>query len=135
MKQVTDMIPDYQTLMLPLLKILSDGQEHSYRDLIENLAAEFKLTDEDRKELLPSGNQLLFDNKVSWAKTYLKKAGLIDSPRRAVFVITDLGRQTLSDNPERIDTKYLMRFPAFLEFKLISREKREEEKTLSENDT
>ncbi len=129
MKQVTDMIPDYQTLMLPLLKILSDGQEHSYRDLIENLAAEFKLTDEDRKELLPSGNQLLFDNKVSWAKTYLKKAGLIDSPRRAVFVITDLGRQTLSDNPERIDTKYLMRFPAFLEFKLISREKREENDT------
>ncbi|MGQ9820141.1 MAG: winged helix-turn-helix domain-containing protein [Candidatus Kapaibacteriales bacterium] len=115
------MIPDFQTLMLPLLKLLSDGQEHKYRDIIENLASEFKLTDEERKELLASGNQSIFDNRVGWAKTYLKKAGLIDSPKRATFVITDLGRQTLSKNPDRIDIKYLKQFPAFLEFINVSR--------------
>ncbi|MBN1187044.1 MAG: restriction endonuclease, partial [Bacteroidales bacterium] len=110
------MIPDYQTLMLPLLKLVSDKQEYKYRDLIENLAAEFKLTDEERKELLASGNQPVFDNRVGWAKTYLKKAGLIDSPKRATFVITELGLQTLKKNPDRIDAKYLKQFPAFLEF-------------------
>ena len=69
------MIPDYQSLMLPLLKLVSDGQEHKYRDLIESLAIEFEVTDEERKELLASGNQAIFDNRVGWAKTYLKKAG------------------------------------------------------------
>lgn len=111
------MIPDYQTLMLPLLKLTADGREHKYRDLIELLAKEFHLSDNERKEMLPSGNQPLFDNRVGWAKTYLKKAGLLDSPKRATFVITKLGRQTLSKNLDRIDNKYLSRFPSFLEFK------------------
>ena len=95
------MIPDYQSLMLPLLKLISDGQEHRYRDLIEDLASEFGVTDEDRKELLASGNQLVFDNRVGWAKTYLKKAGLLESPRRAIFVITEVGLETLASNPDR----------------------------------
>ena len=115
------MIPDYQTLMLPLLKLVSDGQEHKYRDIIENLATEFEVTEAERKELLASGNQAIFDNRVGWAKTYLKKAGLLDSPRRATFVITDIGRQTLSKNPDRIDAKYLRQFPSFLEFQNASR--------------
>jgi restriction system protein len=85
------MIPDYQSLMLPLLKLVADKQEHKYRDLIENLANEFQVTDEERKELLASGNQPIFDNRVGWAKTYLKKAGLLDSPKRATFVITQIG--------------------------------------------
>jgi len=102
--------------MLPLLKLVSDKKEYKYRELIENLALEFKLTDEERKELLASGNQSVFDNRVGWAKTYLKKAGLIDSPRRATFIITELGLQVLGKNPERIDAKYLRQFPAFLEF-------------------
>ena len=68
------MIPDYQSLMLPLLKLVSDKQEHKYRDLIEKLAIKFQITDEERKELLASGNQAIFDNRVGWAKTYLKKA-------------------------------------------------------------
>jgi restriction system protein len=110
------MIPDYQSLMLPILRLVSDQQEYRYRDLIEKLAMEFKLTDEERKELLASGNQPVFDNRVGWAKTYLKKAGLIDSPKRATFVITELGLQTLKKNPNRIDAKYLRQFPAFLEF-------------------
>ena len=89
------MIPDYHSLMLPLLRLVSNGQEHKYRDLIENLATEFRVTDDERKEILASGNQPIFDNRVGWAKTYLKKAGLLDSPKRATFVITDIGLQTL----------------------------------------
>jgi restriction system protein len=115
------MIPDYQSLMLPLLKLVSDGQEHKYRDLVENLATEFEVTDQERKELLASGSQAIFDNRVGWAKTYLKKAGLLDSPKRATFVITELGTQTLSKNPARIDAKYLRQFPAFVEFQNASR--------------
>ena len=115
------MIPDYQSLMLPILKLVADGQEYKYRDLIESLANEFQVTDDERKELLASGNQAVFDNRVGWAKTYLKKAGLLDSPKRAAFVITDLGRRTLAKNPDRIDAKYLRQFPAFLEFQNASR--------------
>jgi len=115
------MIPDYQSLMLPLLRLVSDRQEYKYRDLIEKLATEFSVTDEERKELLASGNQAIFDNRVGWAKTYLKKAGLIDSPKRALFVITELGLQTLQKNPGRIDAKYLRQFPSFREFQHASR--------------
>lgn len=115
------MIPDYQSLMLPLLRIFSDKQEHKYRDLIEKLADEFHVSDEERKELLASGNQPIFDNRVGWAKTYLKKAGLLDSPRRATFIITDLGLETLNKNLDQIDTKYLRRFPSFVEFQNASR--------------
>ncbi|MCG2792719.1 MAG: restriction endonuclease [Weeksellaceae bacterium] len=121
------MIPDYQSLMLPLLKIVSDKQEHKYRDLIENLAVEFEVTDEERKELLASGNQAIFDNRVGWAKTYLKKAGLLDSPKRATFVITQIGLDTLEKNPTRIDAKYLRQFPAFLEFQNASRAENDSE--------
>lgn len=125
------MIPDYQSLMLPLLKLVSDRQEHKYRDLIETLATEFQVTDEERKELLASGNQAIFDNRVGWAKTYLKKAGLLDSPKRATFVITQIGLDTLKENPDRVDAKYLRQFPAFLAFQNASRNDNEtEEETI-----
>lgn len=124
------MIPDYQSLMLPLLKLVSDRQEHKYRDLIENLVTEFQVTDEERKELLTSGNQAIFDNRVGWAKTYLKKAGLLDSPKRATFVITQIGLDTLKKNPDRIDAKYLRQFPAFLEFQNASRNDNETEEEI-----
>ena len=104
-----------------MLRLVSDKKEHKYRGLIENLATEFKVTDEERKELLASGLQAIFDNRVGWAKTYLKKAGLLDSPKRATFVITQLGLDTLKKNPDRIDAKYLRQFPAFLEFQNASR--------------
>jgi len=126
------MIPDYQTLMLPLLKAVSDGKEHKYRDIIEDLANEFQLTDDERKELLASGNQAIFDNRVAWSKTYLKKAGLLDSPKRATFVITDLGKHTLSKSLERIDAKYLRQFPAFVEFQNASRSDTEIEEETKE---
>ena len=124
------MIPDYQSLMLPLLKLVADKQEHKYRDLIENLATEFQVTDEERKELLASGNQAIFDNRVGWAKTYLKKAGLLDSPKRATFVITQIGLDTLKNNPDRVDAKYLRQFPAFLEFQNASRNDNDSEEEI-----
>ncbi len=113
-------IPDYQTLMLPILTQVADGQEHKYRDLIELLATKFNLTEDERKELLSSGHQPIFDNRVGWAKTYLKKAGLIDSPKRATFIITQVGRDILKTNPTRIDAKFLRQFPSFLEFQNYS---------------
>jgi restriction system protein len=85
------------------------------------LATLFKLSEAERKELLASGAQAIFDNRVGWAKTYLKKAGLIVAPKRGIFVISDLGRQTLSKNLDKIDNKFLRQFPAFLEFQNGSR--------------
>ncbi|MEI7811636.1 MAG: restriction endonuclease [Ignavibacteria bacterium] len=110
------MIPDYQSLMLPILRLVSDKQEYKNRDLIERMATEFKVTEEERKELIASGSQAIFDNRVGWAKTYLKKSGLIESPKRATVVITKLGLETLKKNPASIDKKYLRQFPLFLEF-------------------
>jgi restriction system protein len=125
------MIPDYQSLMLPILKLVSDGKEHKYRDLTEKLAAEFEVTDDERKELLASGNQAIFDNRVGWAKTYLKKAGLLESPKRATFVITEIGLETLRKKPERIDAKFLRQFPSFLEFQNASRNDNETEEEIT----
>jgi restriction system protein len=128
-------IPDYQSVLLPLLKAVSDQNEHKYRELIETLAIEFKVTDEERKELLASGNQAIFDNRVGWAKTYLKKAGLLDSPKRATFVISELGLETLKKNLDRIDAKYLRQFPSFIEFQNASKSEtdRSEEASLIES--
>jgi len=92
-------IPDYQSIMLPLLKYASDKKEHSMREAIEYLANLFKLTEQERKELLQSGQQYVFDNRVGWAKTYLKKAGLLESTKRSFFKITDLGLEVLKKNP------------------------------------
>lgn len=115
------MIPDYQTLMLPLLKLLSDGKEHKYRDIIERLSFDFKLTEEEKNLFLTSGKQPVFDNRVGWAKMYLKKAGLVDSPKRATFIITERGKQTLAKKISSIDNKYLRQFPEFIEFLNFSR--------------
>lgn len=109
-------IPDYQTLMLPLLKHVADGQEHSFRSVVEALAAEFKLKDSERRELLPSGGQFVFDNRVGWARTYMKKAGLLSAPKRGTVQITDRGLKVLARDPKRIDNKLLREFPEFLEF-------------------
>jgi restriction system protein len=76
-------IPDYQTVMLPLLRFAADGQEHSLREAIEKLADHFDLSDDERKALLPSGRQATFDNRVGWARTYMKKAGLLHTPGAA----------------------------------------------------
>ena len=115
-------IPDYQTTMLPLLRFASDGAEHSLRDAIEALAREFKLSDEERRELLPSGQQEIFDNRVGWARTYMKKAGLLRTTRRGFFVITERGIDALKENPSRIDGKFLEQYQEFREFKSLRRQ-------------
>jgi restriction system protein len=109
-------IPDYQSLMLPLLKLAQDGQDHSLSESIDTLALEFRLTGEERKELLPSGRQAKFDNRVGWARTYLKKAGLLESTGRAKFRITERGLEALRHSPTRIDNRFLMQYPEFAEF-------------------
>jgi restriction system protein len=110
-------IPDYQTIMLPLLKFAADNKEHFLREAVDCLADEFELSEEERKEMLPSGTQILFNNRVAWALTYIRKAGLVESPKRGVFKITDRGHQVLSQDLENIDSKFLDQFPEFVEFR------------------
>ncbi|RYF75771.1 MAG: restriction endonuclease, partial [Comamonadaceae bacterium] len=114
-------IPDYQTCMLPFLRYLSDGAEHTLRDAEESLAEYFKLTPAERAELLPSGQQGIFKNRIGWARTYLKKAALLESPKRAVFKITQRGLDVLASSPVKIDAKYLEQFPEFIEFREASK--------------
>jgi restriction system protein len=110
-------IPDYQTIFLPLLKFVSTADERSLRESIDFLSDEFELSEEERKELLPSGKQRIFDNRVAWAVTYIRKACLIETIKRGQFYITDRGRQVLKRNPERIDNNFLNQFPEFVEFR------------------
>ena len=110
-------IPDYQTIMLPLLKYIEDGREYSLRDTIEALADSFVLADEERKQLLPSGQQATFDNRVGWARTYLKKAGLLKTTRRGYFKITERGCDVLKEGLKKLDVTYLMNFPEFVAFR------------------
>ena len=110
-------IPDFQTLMLPLLEALADGGEHLVRDVREKIAAKFALGPAEREALLPSGRQPIFDYREGWAKTYLAKAGLVSSVRRGVYQITDRGRSVVASRPERVDAAYLGQFPEFEEFR------------------
>lgn len=116
-------IPDYQTVMLPLLKYVGDGEEHSLRDTIEALAERFQLSPEERKELLPSGQQATFDNRVGWARTYMKKAGLVETTRRGHFRITERGKEALREDPATINVVFLERYPEFIEFRQARRER------------
>lgn len=116
-------IPDYQSIMIPLLKFSGDNQEHTIREAIVHIADNFKLTDQDRKEVLPSGSQYIIDNRVGWARTYLKKAGLLESSKRSYFKITSLGLDVLKKNPSAIDVNFLNQFPMFIEFRNIKKEK------------
>lgn len=113
-------VPDFQSIMLPLLKITGDSREHTLRETIDALSLLFLLSDEDKKELLPSGRQQKFANRVGWSRTYLKKAGLLESTGRGKFRITESGLDVLKSNPPQIDVKFLEQFPSFLEFKECS---------------
>ena len=109
-------IPNYEELMLPVLRIAGEGQEHRIGESIEQLAKEFRLSDEERQQLLPSGKQTTFANRVHWARGFLVQAGLLEATRRAHFRITDRGRKVLSEGPSRIDSEYLSKFPEFILF-------------------
>jgi restriction system protein len=115
-------IPDFQTFMLPVLQLAADGQIHTLAEARETLANRFELTPEDRVEKLPSGRQRRFDNRVAWAKVYLERAGLLSSPRRAHFEITERGRAVLVNPPERIEIPFLDQFPEFREFRYSDKE-------------
>lgn len=110
-------IPDYQTLMLPLLEILRDGDELYFSPLVDVLADKFNLNEEDRKQLLPSGQMTTIKSRAGWARTYLKKAGLIEQPKRGNVRITHRGLDVLGQNLTKIDVKYLEQFPEFIAFR------------------
>jgi restriction system protein len=122
-------IPNYQTLMLPFLRFLGDGAEHRSAEAVEVLSDEFGLSPEEREQHLASGPQTVMRNRTGWVCTYLKKAGLIESPRRGVFCITGRGQSVLASEPERIDVKYLERFPEFVEFRELRHERSDERPT------
>lgn len=110
-------IPDFQSLMRPLLEAHADGKEHANRDLVAKLGDHFGLTDEERREMLPSGGARLFDNRIGWAKSHLTQAGLLTAPRRAISLITDRGRAALRIHPDRIDLRVLNGYEEHREFR------------------
>ena len=120
-------IPDFQSIMLPVLQFASDGEEHYIHEAVDQLSIKFSLSEEEKTRLLPSGQQPIFYNRVGWARTYLKKAGLLEDPRRGYFRITERGKEVLSDKPTKIDMKYLRQFPEYIEFRQTTRDKDEEE--------
>ena len=107
-------VPDFQSLMLPLLRLAGDGMDHTFKDAVEAIAIEFSLTPEERNELLPSSSRTtLFYNRLAWAKTHMTMAGLLQAPRRGVFCITQRGRELLVSQLARIDMKTLQQFPEY----------------------
>ena len=116
-------IPDFQSLMLPLLEAVRDGGEHQTKSLVETLAKRYQLTQEERTQLLPSGKSPTFDNRVGWAKTYLKKAGLLEQPKRSFINISKRGLEVLAKAPLVINMKYLEQFPEYISFKENEQEK------------
>lgn len=109
-------LPKYYEMHKPFLEYLKDGKQHTLKELKQYVGEKFNLTEEQLSEMLPSGRQTVFVNRIGWARTYLKKAGLIDSPVRATFIITNDGLEVLKDNPAVIDNTYLMKFESFREF-------------------
>lgn len=120
-------IPEYQEFMLPLLKYAGDNSEKRIRDAYDDLADVFSLSDEEINELLPSGTQQTFKNRIGWAKTYLVKAGLLESKKRGFFNITDLGKEILGKNLTRIDREFLSQFESFNDFQSKSNHEKNKE--------
>ena len=104
-------IPDYEACMLPLLRLAAYDGNHMLKEVLPTLADQFGLTEAERNELLPSGQENVFRNRVSWANTYLKKAGLLRSERRGYFSITERGKNVLAQHPQSIDVEFLAQFP------------------------
>lgn len=110
-------LPDYQDVMLPLLKLTADGEVHTVRALKDTIAQQLDISEDELNHMLPSGQQTTFHNRVSWAKTYLLHAGLLEQTKRGHFTISPRGREVLGTQPPRIDNQFLSQFPEFLEFK------------------
>jgi restriction system protein len=110
-------IPDFQTIMLPLLQTIGDGKEWAMKDVTKAIEDQFKLSDEDRLAMLPSGYTRIIVNRVGWAKAHMKEAGLVEAVRRGIIRVTAAGKSVLADCPERIDLKFLERFPSYHQFR------------------
>lgn len=110
-------IPDYETLMLPVLEYISDGKEYPLRQITAHMAEQFQLTAEEREQRIPSGSTTYIQGRTGWAKTYLKKAGLLALPKRGVVQITDRGLDVLRQRPSRLDNDFLSQFPEFISFR------------------
>jgi len=110
-------IPDYQSIMLPLLKFAEDKKEHSVSEAIDYISKLFNLSDEEKRKLLPSGQQPIINNRTGWARTYLKKAKLLEPTKRSYFRITKRGLEVLKKNPPEINVKFLEQFPEFNKFR------------------
>jgi restriction system protein len=120
-------VPEFQKFMLPLLDIANDGREHGLGEAIESLATLFGLSEQDRNELLPSGRQARLDNRVGWALTHLRKAGLLERTGRGRFHIAERGHEVLANRPAEINMRYLSQFPEFIEFR-----RRQDDKSLED---
>ena len=107
-------IPDFQSVMLPLVNVLGGGQERTMREVTDLLAESFHLTDLERQEAVPSGQQSVFSNRVAWAKSHLKAAGLLENPVRGRVRISDLGRMVLTEKPAAVNVRFLKKFPCLL---------------------
>ena len=129
------MIPNYQEFMRPILELAdaADGQEVRLRDLTNQIADRFGLTDAEREETLPSGKQSILDNRVGWAKTYLTKAGLLETTRRAHFVLSPKGKAAIADSTTRIDNNYLKQFDEFNSFQNRSSESQNQTEEIEVN--
>ena len=128
-------IRKFQEMTLPMLRLASDGEVWSLADAREELAKHFQLTEEDLEELLPSGRQARFANRVAWAKVYLERGGLLSSPKRAHFQITERGRDVLQNPPDEISIKFLSQYPEFKEFRSRSSKSAEGESDDESTDT
>lgn len=125
--------PGYQEYMFPILKLLSDRNIHYKKDIFANIASIFKLTQQQMEETLPSQTEPTYINRIGWAITYLKKAGLLESPSRAHFIITEEGMKIVANNVTNINSKYLRKYPSFLEFQNLS-SKAEHNNSTEDND-
>lgn len=119
-------IPDFQSIMLPLLRFAADGTQHTQNEAVAALAKEFELSEDELKQLLPSGTQPVFSNRVAWARSYLKQALLIETVQKGVFKITQRGLDVLKQEPARIDIRFLKQFPDYEARRLQNRKGKDE---------
>lgn len=124
-------IPDYQTVMLPLLTFANDGEEHQFREAVDRLADEFHLNDDERAEIHPSGSANVFGSRVGWARSYLKQAGLLEAPKRGVLRITAEGKALLAKKPPRIDNNLLNQYESFRAFRSRGKESGDDSRATS----
>jgi len=109
-------VPDLESIMMPMLKFLGDKKDHSMKEVEESLAIFFKLNEDEKRQLKPSGGESIFHNRLHWAKFYLKKAVLVEGKPRSGFKITPRGISVLKEGPDKIDTEYLTQFREFKDF-------------------